>query len=369
MLNTMDNVMLRRLSYSELDNTLQISDDDKYHMLSGYLTPAVKHTLLANPNLSDITKSAINLIIYDGCIVGRNMLMPTKIKIDNRIIEVQSGGSYEVSKECQGHGFGTLAFRDSIFNSEYDMYIGQLYSTTAIAIVKKLGLITFELPSFYKLCKSHTILESKGLHGVLLGICEKIIDVALEIKEIPNLIRLKKLKKCFAIKQEMIIPSWVNDITLNDGHIYSEIHDREWLQWCLDNKFTERAEDHQSFFAVYDKQGKPKGFFMTKLRIEKNQGKYKNITRGTIVEWGSYNEDELNEIDLNLLAIDSFDENVDNITTILSDSTKEKKIKKLGFIRHGEYQMTVNPGTFDNVEIADKTKWRIRYGGCNTIIY
>lgn len=365
----MDNCILHKISYKELLNNVEIEFDDSYHVLSDYLTPAVRSTLLANPNLIDNSKSSINLIVCNGFVVGRNMLMPTKLKIKNSIIMAQSGGSYEVNDKFQGQGLGSFAFKDSIFNSEYEVYIGQLYSTTAIAIVRKLGLIVFELPSFYKLCRSRIILEAKGLKGLNLKFCAAVVDGLLRFIDVPNLYRLRKLNSKFVVKKVNTVPKWVDEITLNDGHDYMEVHDANWLQWCLDNRFTECSHDRNSFFVVYDKEGNPKGFFMTKERYEEKQGAYRRITRGTIVEWGSYDEDELSEIDLNLLAVYSFGSNVDNITTVLSNSTFEKKMKRMGFIRHGNYQMTVKPGCIKHEDISEQKKWRIRYGGCNTIVF
>ncbi len=365
----MGNTILKRVSYRELNDDATIPYDDSCHMISDYLTPSVRRTLLANPNLTDYTNSALNLIVSDGTVVGRNMLMPTKLRVGDEYYQVQSGGSYEVSDQFRGHGFGKMAFRDSIIYSEYDVYLGQLYSTTAISIVRKLGLIVFELPSFYKLCRSRTILEAKGLKGIPLKICASFADGVLKAIDIPNRCRLNKLSKKYTVKEVSIIPEWINEITLHDGHEYMEAHDVSWLQWCLDNKFTECPQDRQSFYAVYDKLGEPKGFFMTKVRFEEEQGQYKNIKRGTVVEWGSCNEEELDEIDLNLLAAYSFDSDIDNITTVLSNPSYEQRIKKLGFIRHGNYQMSIKPGNLDQEGIKDQSKWRIRYGGCNTIVF
>lgn len=361
-------IVLKRLTYEELRDQTRVSANDNYGMVSKYLTSSVRSTLLANPNLDDDCKSAMNIIVCDGIIAGRNMLMPTKLKINNDIIMAQTGGSYEIAEQLRGHGLGTLAFKDSIMNSDYDPYIGQLYSTTAADIVWKLGLIIFELPSYYKLCSSRPILETKGLRGFPLKLGTSIIDALLKLVNIPNIFRLKKLKALYQVKKENIIPIWIDDLTLQDGHAFMEVHDHRWLQWCLDNKFTEEANDKQSFYSVYDRQGNPKGFFMTKVRFERNQGKYKNIIRGTIVEWGSFNEEELSEVDLNLLAIDSFDSQVDNITTVLSDISGHRSMKKIGFIRHGSYQISIKPGELNQDGISDQSKWRIRYGRCNTII-
>ena len=365
----MENTILKRISYKELNDDVPIPFDDSCHMISDYLTPSVRKTLLANPNLSDYEDSVLNLVILDGTIVGRNMLMPTKIKAGEKYYKVQSGGSYEVSERFRGHGFGKMAFRDSIINSEYDVYIGQLYSTTAFSIVRNIGLIVFEIPSFYKLCRSRTILEAKGFRGYPLKICASVADVVLKFLDIPNRCRLNKLRKKYTVKEASVIPEWVNEITLHDGHEYMEVHDAEWFQWNLDNRFTECLNDKQAFYVVYDKNEIPQGFFMTKVRFEEEQGKYKKITRGTIVEWESYNEQELSEVDLNLLGTYSFDSNVDNITTVLSNASFENRIRKLAYIRHGSYQLTVKPGPIKQESIYEQSKWRIRYGGCNTIVF
>lgn len=362
-------IVLKRIAYKDLRDQTWICAEDNYGMVSGYLTTSVRSTLLTNPNLDDERKSAINIVICDGIIAGRNMLMPTKLKINNEIIMAQTGGSYEIAEQFRGCGLGTEVFRDSIMNSEYDTYIGQLYSTTASDIVRKLGLIIFELPSYYKLCNSRSVLEARGVHGFPLRLGTIIINTLLKFINIPNIFRLKKIKMFYQVKKESVIPTWIDDLTLHDGHTFMEVHDHNWFQWCLDNKFTEEPSDKQSFYTVYDKQKNPKGFFMTKERFERSQGRYKNIVRGTIVEWGSYNERELSEIDLNLLAIDSFGSQVDNITTILSDVSGNKDIKKIGFIRHGSYQMSIKPGKLNKDGITDQSKWRIRYGGCNTIIF
>ncbi len=365
----MENTEIRRITYQELRERVFDFLGDEFGLFSEYLTPNVIHTLLGNPSLTDYTKIAINLIVYDGTIVGRNMLMPTKLKHGDREYIIQSGGSYEVSEKYRGMGLGTLTFKEAIFNNDNNTYIGQLYSTTAISIVRKLGLIVFELPSFYKLCRSHTILESKGLRGLPLKIGSAVADGVIKVLDIPNRYKLNRLLKKYSVKEVGVIPEWVNDITLHDGHEYMEVHDANWLQWCLDYKFTECSQDTQRFYAVYDKEGKPKGFFMTKVRFEEEQGQYKNIKRGTVVEWGSYNEEELDEIDLNLLATFSFDSDIDNITTVLSNPAYKQRIKKLGFMRHGNYQMSIKPGNLAQESISDQSKWRIRYGGCNTIVF
>ena len=367
----MHNISLKGISYRDLKDNVQIEYNDSYNMLSDCLKLSVRQTLLSNPNLDDEKKDALKLILCNGTVAGRLMSIPTNIKVYDKVLPAQSMGSLKIVEQLRGHGLGTIIFKNSIFNSEYDIYIGQLYSTAAVNILRKLGLIIFELPVYYKICKSRANLEAKGFKGLPLRICSIIVDGVLTILDIPNHYKIKKLKSLYSVKKETVIPAWVNDITLHDGHIFTEVHDSNWLQWGLDNKFTEYPSDHQSFYAVYDKTGKPEGFFMTRVRFEKKQGGLRNIISGTIVEWGSFNENILSETDLNLLAICSFDSSVDNITAVLTNVSFKKKMKKMGFRRRGNFQMSIMPGKLDKLDkddVSNQSKWRIRYGGCNTII-
>ena len=364
----MNNITTYKISYRDLKQDSIPKFDDPHRVLSEYLKTNVINTLLANPFLTKDEMPAINVILCDNTIVGRNMMMPTLLRVHEEQYIVQTGGGYEVGEQYSGNGYGRLAFEETILESGNDVYIGQLYSTAAISIIKEIGLIVFQLPNYYKLCKSRPFLEARGINGFFLKPTEKIVDNFIKFLDRRNQKKLRKLKLKYIIKKEIVVPKWVEDLTLNDGHIFREVHDCKWLQWCLDYRFTDEPKDSQSFYAIYDSKGIPKGFFMTKIRFELEQGAYRNTTKGTIVEWGSYNEMELSESDINLLAVDSFQNNVDSITTVLSNPCFDKKLKKMGFLRHGNYQMSIKSGSTNNKEIMNQDNWRIRYGGCNTII-
>ena len=364
----MDDVAIEKISYTQLKGNYNCVYKDDFGVLSGYLTANVCKTLLTNPNLIDDTQIALNLVVCNGSIVGRNMLMPTCIKVKNAFLRGRTGGSYEIVDECRGKGLGTKIFKESIFNEENSFYLGQLYSKAAAAIIDKLGLTVFHLPLFFKLCNVRSVLEAKGFKGILLRGMTKILNIPLKIFDLVNILKMKELKKRYVIKKESVIPRWVEVLTVYDDHDFAEIHDCKWLQWCLDNRFTNHPRDTQAFFAVYDKKGEPKGFFMTKERFEKKQGIYRNLIRGFVVEWGSFDQSQLSEADLNLMAVSTFGKDVDNITTILSDSCYSKTLKRMGFLRHGNYQMSIKLGQMEYEGIRNPNKWRIRYGGCNTII-
>ena len=365
-----DNVTLKRIKYGELRGEKYDFVGDKYNIISGYFIDSTRIALLANPNYDNDAKSVLNVICYNEEIVGRHMLMPTKIKIGDKIVLAQTGGGHEICEKYQGNGLGTMIVRDTIMNSEYPIYLGQLYSSGAISILRKMdGLCIFEKPLYQKMLKTRSIIRAKGYKGFLLCLFSFIGDIKIKICNIPNQVKLRNLKKRYSIKMETMIPEWVNNLTMNDGHKYMEVHDQKWLQWNLSNTFSNNPDDKNYYFSIYNKNGIPVGFLMTKERYEENiKGKYKNLTRGTVVEWGVSDDSGLSEADINLIAISTFSRKVDKINTVLSGKGIERDIKKMGFTYRGEYQMVLKPSEYCEMDIYDINLWRIRYGGANTIL-
>ncbi len=368
---TNDEIELKRISYAELkDSTFDLVGDD-YGIVSGYFNSTTRVALLSNPNLTNYSNTVLGIIYINGQIVGRHMLMPTKICINNEITTLQTGGGHEVVDSYRGKGLGTKLVRECIFNSEYPIYIGQYYSTAAVSILKKLGMTFFEIPQFIKICKAEPILREKGIkHPTIIA---KIIDVILMILDFGNTMKLKKLNKKYKITKERIVPEWVSELVASEDHKYYEVHDRDWFQWNLDNKFTSNPKDKNSFYSIYDNSQKPVGFFFTKERFEEHlEGNYWNTLRGTILEWGIDRKSDLSEVDINLLALKTFSSDVDRIITVISDVQDLRSIKKLRFIRHGNFQMSIRINKDFHKDfpedILEQENWRIRYGGCNTAL-
>ena len=365
----MDNIRLKIINYQSLVDIKIEKNHDDFGIVSEYLSESVQKALLSNPNIKDYSKSLMNLVLFNEAIVGRFMMMPTRIKNGDSILLAQTGGGIEISREFRGKGLGKKLMSDTIFYSEYPIYIGQLYSSGASAIINKLGLTIFEKPLYVKLCKTRSVYAAKGQGGIKLKLYSLLGDLKIKIRDLPNKRKLCSLKKKYIIKKEYSVPEWVDNITLNDGHRYSEIHDRTWLQWNLDNRFTEANGDSNSFYAVYEKNGLPIGFFMIKERFEENPlGLFKNLVRGTVVEWGSANEKKFTEADINLMALSMFSSNVDKINTVISSEGLDDAIKQIGFEYRGQYQMALKTTEDVDKTILDQNNWRIRYGGANTIL-
>ncbi len=183
-----------------------------------------------------------------------------------------------------------------------------------------------------------------------------------------NRIRLKIINKKFNIEELTEVPEWAGDMCMNDGHKYSEVHNRGWLQWCLSYNLSGKPQDRQHFYAIYDRNKQPAGFFFTKIRLLEDVGKYGSFLHGVLCEWAS-NNPELTEDDINLLAFGSMPRECYHFTTVTVDSTVEKNLHKMGFLRHGSQQMGYKDKLGKYPDMKDMSNWRIRFGCCNSIVF
>ena len=361
-------ISLVKISYQELRDRSYPQYEDRYEIAS-YLSESAREALLACPGNLDDSKTAMVLMLDGNVIIGRETRYGTRIMIGDEIKYAQSGGGLEIEESYRKEGLGADIMMENVMSKEYELKMGSFFSSMMIPMLKKLKFTIIEIPQYLKLNNARYILESIGLKGFLLRLGSSVANFGLRILNTKNKVKYNKLKKKFDIKKVNTIPSWVENMAVNDGHKYRELHDQKWFQWNLDYNLHGLPQDIQSFYAVYDKQGNPQGFFMTKERFEEEAGKWKNIIRGVIVEWGTANEEVLSEADLNLMAIYSFTPDVFHITTVSISEATGKQLKKMGFRPHGTHQMSYREKGGKQTEANNPDLWRLRYGCCNSILY
>lgn len=362
----MAEVVLKKISYKELRDKSYLEYDDRYGMLS-FVTETVRETLLACPNNKD-SKTAIYLSLFDNIVVGRALRLGTQIKIDNDIVWGQTGGSLEVHEEYRHYGAGVDIIWDDKVTTESDLRIGALLTSMAAPIHKRLKYSFFEIPQYIAIRSFKDKLKLSIKNVALLEFCTWIADLPLRFVDMINWFRYARLKKHFKIQKEAKVPEWVGDVATTDAHKYKELHNTQWLQWNLDFNMDKHHRNIQSLYTIYDKDNNPQGFFMTKERYEASAGIYNDVIKGTIVEWGTVDNHVLSEADIMLMAIPTFSKDVFHITTVTNDKETERRLKTLGYIRHGIFCMSINDRLKQYNDIADMNLWRIRYGCCNTII-
>ena len=360
---------LIKITYQQLRENNYLSEYNDKYSLASFIDDNVRITFLSNPNNNDASKTAILFSVDNDDIIGRSIIYATGIKNQNNTIEAQSFGSIEVDNSQRGKGIGTQIARFSLNNEEYPIFLFSLLSSQCLSIMQKevYNCIIFNFPEYVKVINTESAFACRGIKGLPLKLMKTFGNFIINIIDIPNKIKLKKIKKNYIVKKETIVPKWAGEMCLNDGHKYAEYHDTKWLQWCLDHNLSGHKEDMQSFFAIYDNKNKPVGFFMTKERRRLDIEKCKMIN-GTICEWASIDKN-LSETDINLLALETFSKDCYRILTVTDNSQTEKSLRHIGFIKNGYMQMGFKDKLNQFPDMKDMSLWRIRFGCCNSILY
>lgn len=364
----MPDLKIKKISYGELkEKPIQVKDDR--YGIAAYFTESIRQTFLACPGYLT-EEDTVVLLLFDGdIVVGREIRYGTRLKIGDEIVWIYTGCSLMVCEEYQKMGAGIMLLTAGT-GKDNKVAFGASYTHMRVKLLKKQKRVIFEIPQYTKLVNTRPVFESLfKLKGALLKVATWSGNILLGLIDVPNNIKTKKLLKQYSIKKESIVPEWAGEMATNDGHKYMEYHDAKWLQWNLDHNMNGYPEDIQSFYTVWDKSGNHVGFFMTKERFEKEAGKYKNIVRGTIVEWESVNKEKLSEADLNLLAISTFSNKVSQITSATVDKQTQKSFKKMYFRYNYDFKMSFKDKTGDYADGAEISNWRIRLGCSNSIIY
>lgn len=336
-------VTYRFYTFADLKSeVLDCLKDDEGILSSGL--SMYKDALLSNPLVKEDDKNYAGcLAIVDGQIAGRTMLFPTRLRVGGGTILIQTGGGLIVSKKFRCNGIGTTIINKVRVENPFDLYYGALFSRPAYDKIRRTNIM-LEIPQYVKERYS-------GLKKIL---------------EIPLLFRLRYLKKRFIVKKLSIVPEWAGQMATSDSHKYYEVHDTKWLQWALDNTATGIDTDYQTFYAIYNREDEPIGFFMSKIRSVVKNGE--SFVKANIVEWASANLSVLSEVDINILSLETFEPVVKKVWTISENIETGKKLQWYSFKRRGWMAMSVKDKKGQFPDIGDVSKWRIRYGCCNTIL-
>lgn len=360
------NIEDRYISYAEVSGGFTVEHDD--YGLVAYLTETRKKALFSNPNLTDYSQALLNLKLVDGVVAARSMSFLTKIKVGEEIQTALSGSTLDVPEEYRHLGLGADLMFHYAKETQYDYNLSSGISEIALPLYKVLKFKILEFPRMMFLCNARPIIESKGVHGILLSMVAGIANILLRLFRTILKQRSVRSHKKFDVRKETVVPEWVDEMVLNDGHKYTEVHDHLWLQWNLDYNFKDDKEDIQSFYSVYY-DNKPVGFFMTKERFRQEASNLKKIILGAVVEWGVARDcDLLDESLLYKMAFSTFSPKTDIIELATDNENVCKKMKKWGFIKHGFAHIAFKDRHKNCADAKDINLWRVRYGYADVIL-
>ena len=363
----MANIDLTIIKYTELNEGVNCIEGDDFGIAAEILSEPRVDAYLKNPNLSNDYKYGIALSRVDGKIVGRAATFPTRFKIDSEIYESISGTALEVKEEYRHFAVGADIVTQPIFDKQYNYIVYSGISDMALSLYRKLRFIIFPFPRLMLAGRSRSLLEFKGVKGAMLNILSPLVDIPINVLHRINRYRGSKIAAKYMIKKLEIVPEWVNEITLNDGHKYMEVHDQKWLQWNLDCNFRGLNNDIQSFYAIYNLD-RPIAFFFLKERYRENAGGLKKVHIGSIMEWGISKGASITEADIIKIALTKFSKNLDVIEFATVDRDTIAKMKSFGFINHGDAHIAFKDLSKVCKDANDINLWRIRYGYADVIL-
>lgn len=348
------------ITYKELREGSFDLPDDKYGIGAYVLTPSRVKSILECPFVKDDDTIVIYFVLVDGVIAGRETYFASRLKIDNEVVETEAASAFEVEKSFRNLAIGADIVMATFTRSK--LFVGAGVSSMALPLDRKLKFHVLEFPRFVFFKNPGIVLKSMHL-GFLSG----IVDFPVRIFNRLIYKKAKRLAGKYVITKVDVIPEWVDDIILNDGHKYAEYHTHDWLQWNLDNKFMDLPKNNQSFYCVYSNE-EPIGFYMIKERFRQKTGPLVNAVIGSLVEWGTKDEEKLNERDILLLSILSFSPDVDVVETATACSKTASVIRKIGFMPHGKSNIVFKDRTKKYKDASEIDLWRVRMGYGDVIL-
>lgn len=355
----------RIITYGELRRGLHF-ENDKYGIVS-YEYESRREAFLSNPCVGNDDDPFMYVVEADGVPVGRTMLFDTRLKIGNEIVPLHSGSSLKVEDDFQKYGIGgeIFAFGGSIKNRKLHLSAG--ISNNALPLYRIIKCYIFEFPKLLRVQNIKPLLSKYGIKREGLSVLGGMVNAILRIFYFFTKFKTNRLKKQYSLEKVEQVPEWVDDIVLNDGHKYAEVHDHKWLQWCLENNFRGGKKNIQSFYIIKNQMGTV-GFVMTKERFREEAQGMKNVKIGSIVEWGSKNEVELGEVDIYRLVLDTFSKDVDIIETASNNLDTQRVLKLMGFVHYGDAHIAFRDKTKQLTDAGDASLWRLRYGYADVIL-
>lgn len=310
---------------------------------------------LSNPNLTDMNIPMLVYTTVDDDLAGWLMLFPTKLLLDGNTCEAMSASDFFVLEKYQHLAIGLDLALFPIEGNKYLLYAGS--SPKALKIYRKLRFNVFYMP-YIERKQKFAFKGGRGLEARGRDLVVSIANLGLTFSH--RWERLVSKGKGYEVKQHDEVPAWVDQVIQEDACRFCEIHDRQWLQWSLVNRYHGEEENKQSFFGIY-KDGEPQGFALTTERLRFGR------VYGFVAEWGS-KDCQLTEELIYRLIIPTFSKKVERIGLALNDERIAKSFKKIGFRRGTDYNIVFldQIHQVDGVQKADN--WRLRYGYADVIM-
>lgn len=356
------------VSFNEVKNNIIIEHDD-YNIARDGMKEQLVKVIFSNPFLIHYDRPMFLFSRYNGIVGGRVMYYPTKLMLNGETQDALIGSDLKVEESLRQHALGLDLM---LYATQQQLYSYTLYaglSPMAVRIYKHAPETTiFETPKMCQFRNVRLLLHRFGIKGKWLNVMSLIPNFFLQLYIILLSCIFTIKRKGYRLKKMETIPRWVDDMLLNDGYKYKELHNCDWMQWVLDHDFWPNKKNRNEFVAIYKNQ-QPVGFFLIKVRcIEKYKG-LKDVKKGSIFEWGTIDENILSEETIIKMAVSSFSKDIDFCQFTSKDTAITQKFKWYGFIEKEKSYIVFRDLGKRFEDSKDINNWRIRLGYADTVFY
>ncbi|MDR0940073.1 MAG: hypothetical protein LBN29_12145 [Mediterranea sp.] len=359
-------------TFEELRTKKQLPFTDKYHILDT-INKQGELALFHNPSGHKDKEVCQILAIVNGDVAGCVNCFSSRLSINGIEYHAQSASNLYVQDDYRKFGLG----------AELLMYIKDLHPTKNVIVA---GISQMALPMYrilkYKLlkmpryiflrksrCAVQSVLKNEGKATKATFAITVVLDGLLWIHRSLLALFTKFRNRSITVERAIAIPDNISEMSANDGSSFMEVHDKKWFEWSLNYTLSMDSRNKKDFFLIR-KKDKVIGFFMTKIEYNEaaGGGKFKDIYLGSVMEWGVLPDVQLSELDIQLLAIQSFPNDIDGVQIASANDKVQKKLRRLGLFHVGDTYMGFRFQTNKVDGIDDIHKWRMRLATGDTII-
>lgn len=355
------------LTFQEIIDGAKISYKDP-HGIASSLCEEMKRAFLQNPSGYRPEEVCQILALDDDVVVGCTNAFSGRVRMDSEVLPVQNGSYLFSHEDYRKENVGGELFM-RISSLQPRIYFAGI-SHMAMGLYRVLKFNIFEFPRMIYL---------KNCRSVVEAVCRTKSRAVLPLVWAGNAclwlhrqaLRLRNCLSCRAYRVEEVtasIPQDVEDIVLSDSHPFAELHDRAWFEWNMQHKFSDEPRTKRLF--VVKKQGRIEAFFLIKEQFyaQASSRGFRDVTLGSVMEWGIRPDSELTEKDIYMLAVEHVSPNVDGVVCATADEALAHSMRRWLFVGIGTANAAVKFKGNKDPRIKDINCWRIRMAGSDTLL-
>lgn len=363
------NINFLERTFGELEKGIVPNVKDPYNIMAS-LGPKMREAVLHNPS-GYLKDDVCQILALDGdVVVGATNPFSGRLYINGEVVPTLNG-SYLFSHEDyrKDNIGGSLFLRETKLHPSGNTFFAGI-SKMAMPLYHALRFTVFEIPRLIYLRKSRCVIQS-FLHSEgwwtkpIICFVDLFLLIHRAILKIITSLRLRNYK----VVQSLSVPKEVEEIVLNEGHPFMELHDKAWFEWGLQYSISEDERTKRRLFIILHND-KIEGFILTKQEFFETASSkgFKNVYLGSVMEWGISKESKLMEKDIALLSLSCFDKTIDGIQYASSDQKTITYLKKCLYVKVGDVNFGFLIKSHKDKELKNIENWRLRIAASDTLL-